>query len=527
MEPTLGNDISGQDSGPLIETENFSHDLQELRLENESMVAEIESLRASYQTLQSSYTEKEEKVAQINQEKEELFKQKADLLEAIKELSSERDSLRDEFTKLEASSREQEVEGVREKEEIKEELESCKDRLEELLKEKNEKNQYFSQKLGMIKQGLARVVDRLDVEGEEHSNELELNGDLGLEFKGILELLSKVELKLDEFTEKRKKEKRELESSLVSLTEENRDINNLLRIALVEKEAAEKSLNKLKGNNEQKRGAILQIAERSLQKVGFGFIVGTGGNELSPENSAANLAPKSDSSECEEEAVSLASTVERIMKNLRLEITQLRRSLDDSRSESERLQSLTEMQAHKMAEYVMYSKELEDRELILTQKVEELHVKIIETEEEVVRWKEACELEVQAGKYLTEEHEKVVHILQQELEKTRTALHVSKSKVKLKDELVATAIAAQEATERSLQQADSRSAGLLARIEELTRELEEIEKRERANRHRIRHICWPWRVLKFNPANTANSTVRNIRRMLPEMQALLHERLSV
>ena len=39
------------------------------------------------------------------------------------------------------------------------------------------------------------------------------------------------------------------------------------------------------------------------------------------------------------------------------------------RSESERLQSLTEMQAHKMAEYVMYIKELEDRELILTQKV--------------------------------------------------------------------------------------------------------------------------------------------------------------
>ncbi|CAL5341594.1 unnamed protein product [Camellia sinensis] len=67
----------------------------------------------------------------------------------------------------------------------------------------------------------------------------------------------------------RNKEKRELENSVASLTEENRDINSLLRIALVEKEAVEKSLNKLKGNNnEQKRVAILQIAERGLQKVG-------------------------------------------------------------------------------------------------------------------------------------------------------------------------------------------------------------------------------------------------------------------
>lgn len=84
-------------------------------------------------------------------------------------------------------------------------------------------------------------------------------------------------------------------------------------------------------------------------------------------------------------------------------------------------------------------------------------------------------------------------------------------------------MAAQAAVERSLQLADSRAAELRERIEELTRQLEEPESRERSRR-KVRHICWPWQVLKVNPANSTNtSRVRNARRMmLPEMQALLH-----
>ncbi|KAF2320442.1 hypothetical protein GH714_027524 [Hevea brasiliensis] len=44
-------------------------------------------------------------------------------------------------------------------------------------------------------------------------------------------------------------------------------------------------------------------------------------------------------------SASVASTVERIMKSLRLVITQLRRLLEVSRSDIERRQSLTEKQA--------------------------------------------------------------------------------------------------------------------------------------------------------------------------------------
>ncbi|KAK0597403.1 hypothetical protein LWI29_024944 [Acer saccharum] len=82
---------------------------------------------------------------------------------------------------------------------------------------------------------------------------------------------------------------------VVSLTKENCDINSILRIALVEK-----SLNRLTGNN----------SEQQMQRVGFGFMMGSGSNgHQSQESLAANAAVsasnKSNSSECEEEVVSL------------------------------------------------------------------------------------------------------------------------------------------------------------------------------------------------------------------------------
>lgn len=287
----------------------------------------------------------------------------------------------------------------------------------------------------------------------------------------------------------------------------------------------------MKGNNEQKRVALLQFAERGLQRVGFGFMMGSGSNEQSMEssgagsnttNASAAASTKSDSSECEEEVVSLASTMERIMKNLRLENSQLRRSLEESRSDAERLQSLVQKQDKEIAENILYIKELEDRERVQAQNVEELLTEIKETEAEVVRWREACELEVEAAKKAIEERDKLVVILKQELEKTKANLEISNGKLKLKDELAVAAMAAQAAAERSLQLADSRAAGLRQRIEELTRQVEEAESKERRC-NKVRHICWPWRAIKAATASTANNRVQNARRrMLPEMQALLH-----
>lgn len=113
-----------------------------------------------------------------------------------------------------------------------------------------------------------------------------------------------------------------------------------------------------------------------------------------------------------------------------------------------------------------------------------------------------------------------VAALKQELQKTKAALDISNGKLRLKEELAITAIAAQEAAERSLQLADSRAVELRRRIEELTRQLEEAEKRERSS-HKVRRICWPWQVFKFSSSNIAHSRVGNAKRMLPEMQAFL------
>ncbi|KAK7391356.1 hypothetical protein VNO78_19771 [Psophocarpus tetragonolobus] len=360
------------------------------------------------------------------------------------------------------------------------------------------------------KDSLSRVIEGLEGEKDEAFVEDGKWEWLGVESRMLLEearlisrLATEVEKRVDRYKEMREKEKRELESSLISLTEENRDVNNLLRIALLEKEALEK---RIKGND-HKRIPLLQ----------FGwFTMGGGNNEQSTETSGA----KSDSSECEGEGVSLASTVERIMKNLRLEITQLRRSLEESRSDTERLQCLTEKQTKEIVENKLYIKELEDRERILAQNVEDFLVEIKAAEEEVARWKEACELEVEAGKKEIEERNRMVAALEQELQKTKTALDISNGKLRLKEELAITAIAAQEAAERSLQLADSRTVELRGMVEELTRQLEEAEKGERKC-HKLRRVCWPWQVFKLSSVNIANTRVANAITKLPEMQALI------
>ncbi|KAK2983529.1 hypothetical protein RJ640_023063 [Escallonia rubra] len=557
---------AGEHSPPRSQTTS-GEDLLRLQAEHDSIVPEIESHGASHQILLSASAEKYER-------NDVALSENAQLVKALAEAESEREALRDELDRIKASTieREDELEKkindeVRQREKISGQLEEAsserdalldeldrikalaREREEELVKKSNEEMRererinsqlveskesisVFVEKFESVKSVKACLVRLLESLGEDkvengidEAEELEFEGELEAilgEMSALLKLLNVVEVKVREREEMRKKEKRELENSVVSLTEENRDINSLLRAALVEKEAVEKSLSRIKGGGDQKRVAILQIAERGLQKVGFGFMRGAGGNEAAVDNSGASTGSRSDGSEGEEEAITLASTVERIMKNLRLEITQLRRSLEESRSDTERLQSLTEKQAQQLAENAMYIEGLEVRETMLAQNVEEFLVEIKETEEEVARWREACEMEVEAGHSVVEERDKVVAILKQELEKTKAALDVSNGKLKLKEELAAAAMTAQAASERSLELADNRTSELRERIEELTRQLEEIEKRERGNRHSVRHICWPWRVLKFSSAHSTNTTVRNVKRMLPEMQALLH-----
>ncbi|CAN6487374.1 unnamed protein product [Victoria cruziana] len=343
----------------------------------------------------------------------------------------------------------------------------------------------------------------------------ELMGSV-LSFNG---LVATAETAFIEYEEKKRKEKKEWENSVASLTEEARDISVLLKVALAEKEAAEKSLDKLKGGGgEQKRVAILQIAERGLQRVGFGFMMGLGATEADSDGvmSSGNKVNGNES----EDVASLASTVEKMMKNMRLEISELRKSLDESRADNERWQQLTEKQAQKLSENLLYTKDLEERENVLTQNVEELMMEITAVEEDVARWREACELEAEAGKSVIEQYDKEAASLKEELEATRVSLDLANNKLKLKEELAATAMAAQEAAEKSLRLADTRSAILRERIEELAKQLEAVESREdQSIRWRIRRMCWPWEVLKAAPGDSRR---RPNRRRLSDMEGLLH-----
>nr|XP_048326852.1 uncharacterized protein At3g49055-like [Ziziphus jujuba var. spinosa] len=321
---------------------------------------------------------------------------------------------------------------------VKKKLRYCEERIENLEREKRiceiqvevyretirrlesakEKSNVFLlkllQSLLLVKEILVRIVDNV-VDKEKVENwtkeidglgvELELDEESKAVSEGLMavtNLMEVAELKVNEYKESRKKEQSILKNSVVSLTEENRNINILLKIALVEMEAVEKSLSRLNENIDQKRVAILQIVESGLQRVGFG----SGENSL--ESSEIKVDTSVDSSEREEEVVSLASTMVRIMKNLNLKITQLWRSLEESRSNNEHLQSLTEKQAQDIVENMLYIKELEDRERMLAQNVEGLMVKIKEAEAEVARWREACELEIESGKHEIEQRDIVV-----------------------------------------------------------------------------------------------------------------------
>lgn len=254
---------------------------------------ELEALRISCQDLGERSVAMEDKVAVLQA-------QNLDLLRSVKEISAERDALRSDVLRIEVAARERE------------------EKLMEELKETRQKVGDYSKSwdsLQFVKECMVKIIDGIDeekanncVEEDEQMEQL----DFGKEPERLLEeirIVDKLGVRLEslfvEHEKKRRKEIKELENSIVSLTEENRDISNLLRIALVEKEAVEKALSRLKGGGEQKRVAILQIAERGLQRVGFGFMMGASSTGDSPDNSDANVGARMDGNESEEEVVSL------------------------------------------------------------------------------------------------------------------------------------------------------------------------------------------------------------------------------
>ncbi|XP_042504062.1 uncharacterized protein At3g49055-like [Macadamia integrifolia] len=331
--------------------QNAAQHLLQLHTQNDVLLKELEALRVSYQDLQSRSVAMEDRLILLQKQKDEALHRNFDLVEAVEGITSERDALRDELHGLEVAAKEREDELTRqrdveleEKLDLRSQVEVSREKISGMLEEKSKKIRTFSCSFDLLRsvnESLVRIFDRISedksngiIEEDEHTKEEsdldeESRGFLS-EMEGVHKLTTTLESRLTEYEEIRRKEKRELENSVVSLTEENRDINSLLRIALVEKEEVESALSKLKGTGEPKRAALLQFAEKGLQRVGFGFMRGASAGD-STSNSNSNSCSKSESSDCDQEDISLASTVWKIMKTLRLEITQLKTSLDESR----------------------------------------------------------------------------------------------------------------------------------------------------------------------------------------------------
>lgn len=454
------------------------------------------------------------------QQRDEALKEKEELAHRLDQISKQKDELEREIEYLREFARETsgKLNGLElrlsdefEKRKFSQQeiyISKAHESLERLMKMLNDQNPQNPQTTESVsEEPKSSCEDRNDFSDNPHED-LEINGHLQVSVAGardVSELAESAEAIFRHYDQKNKKERKELENSVVSLTEENRDISKLLRSALAEKEAAEKAFSKSKGGGDQRKAAIFQIAERGLQKVGFGFRVGPFFHG-DPESVAFNGGGTPESgggtpeNEGEEEVFSLAFAMESIIKSTRLEITELRHSLEASRAEANLLRELSESQNQDLAKYKLRIKELEEREIELIENVEALMKDIAVAEEDIARWREACELEAEAGKAIMKECQKEIAILKQELEDMEQSLAVANNRLKLKEELVAAAMAAREAAERSLLLTDRSAAAFRERVEELSRQFEELDGRgERNSLARMRYVCWPWHWLKIAP----------------------------
>lgn len=205
---------------------------------------------------------------------------RADLIRVNLELSHERDALRRRNRELEAEISEAEM--IRK--EMKRDMEVSKERVGELDGETKEKSKLLSDiadSVRSMEDRLSKSIRCLNEEEEERGGKLETEE---YNFISILNLVKEVETKLETFMESMEKKKLELGRSVEFLEEENRDISILLRAALSEKQTAEKQLKEM---NEQKGLALLQIAGRGLQRIGFGFGFG---DSVEESSEAGNLA---------------------------------------------------------------------------------------------------------------------------------------------------------------------------------------------------------------------------------------------
>ncbi|KAL6569165.1 hypothetical protein OROHE_003446 [Orobanche hederae] len=296
--------------------------------------------------------------------------------------------------------------------------------------------------------------------------------------ESVYELSKIVVEKTRNLVEERSHEVKSLKETVSQLVKEKEQIGSLLRSTLSQRMPVDLS---------SKTDQLFKVAENGLKEAGIDY------KFTKFQASTDHVGPD----ETEESGVyALASALEDTVKQSQLQIIELKHSVEEL-SESNLHKERVDAQARELNHWKKQVEELEEKERVANENVEGLMMDVTAANEEIMRWKAAAEQEAEAGKAVEQEYVTQLAAVRQELEEARQDVFEAEKKLKFKEETAEAAMAARDAAEKSLQLADKRSARLRDRVEELTRQLDELDTREtsRYGLNRPRYICWPWQWL--------------------------------
>ncbi|XP_042053477.1 paramyosin-like [Salvia splendens] len=316
--------------------------------------------------------------------------------------------------------------------------------------------------------------------------------------ESVYELSKIVVEKTKDQVEERTCEVKKLNETVSQLINEKEQIGSLLRSTLTQRMSVDMS---------SKTNKLFKVAENGLKEAGIDY-------KFSKFDASKGKAGPDDTDD--NEVYALASALENIIKQSQIEIIELKHSVEELRAESNSYKECVDAQAKELIQWKQRVEELEEKERVANENVEGLMMDIAGAEEEIMRWKVAAQQEADAGKAVEQEYISQLASVRQELEEARQAVIESKKKLKFKEETAEAAMAARDAAEKSLRLADTRASRLRDRVEELTRQLDELDTREASRTtslNRPRYVCWPWQWLGLDyvgshrselPVQTAN-----------------------
>ncbi|CAM0953209.1 unnamed protein product [Alopecurus aequalis] len=287
-----------------------------------------------------------------------------------------------------------------------------------------------------------------------------------------LDIASMALHKVGTWRDRGKSKVRELEERVDELIREKEHIGVLLRSAL-------------QANTTE----VLKVAEDGLREAGIE--IGLNGHRDHRPGSAEK-----------DEVYTLAGALENSMKESQIKIIELQHLVEAQRAESGLLRTRMEGQEKEILQLRKQIKNLEEKERVANDSVEGLMMDVAAAEEEIKRWKMAAEEEAEAGRSIEQEFQIQLTSLHKELEEAKESMQELENKLKFKEETAAAAMAARDAAEKSLKLADTRSARLRERLEELSKQAEESDSRAESRGggggRGSRYACWPWQWLGLN-----------------------------